>query len=317
MIKGTYVFYQDGKEIYRSPNVITKFGARFLTNLIAGNVTSYRLDMAFGIAGATDYALSNENAKLGFEFYRLPVSFGSTDITTTATGSPPVNTTDYAIVYKTTLPQDVVAKIHEIGLYPSTRSSQNNFDSRYITDFGDYLSWSTSTGNNPDDTTSNYRIGGNLLIMSANSGTPREYKSEILPLDLSGYSVNDSITLAYYREDANLSTIKIRLYSEATKYYEVTVTPTSGTGYKIIEIPLSTVFSGAVSAPDSRNINQVGIIITSSSGTTNVGLDGLRINDQDTFDPLFGLISRSTVSPALDKVAGRPIDVEYRLDLDF
>jgi hypothetical protein len=37
MIRGTYVFYQDGKEICRSSNVITKFGKRFLTNFIAGS----------------------------------------------------------------------------------------------------------------------------------------------------------------------------------------------------------------------------------------------------------------------------------------
>jgi hypothetical protein len=33
MIKGTYIYYQDGKEIARSSNVITKFGKRFLTNI--------------------------------------------------------------------------------------------------------------------------------------------------------------------------------------------------------------------------------------------------------------------------------------------
>jgi len=31
MLKGTYIFYEDGKEICRQSNVITKFGKRFLT----------------------------------------------------------------------------------------------------------------------------------------------------------------------------------------------------------------------------------------------------------------------------------------------
>jgi hypothetical protein len=49
MIKGTYVFYQDGKEICRSSNVITKFGKRFLTNFIAGNIANANKDLAFGV----------------------------------------------------------------------------------------------------------------------------------------------------------------------------------------------------------------------------------------------------------------------------
>ena len=40
MIKGTYIFYENGKEISRHSNVITKFGKRFLANFIAGNSAS-------------------------------------------------------------------------------------------------------------------------------------------------------------------------------------------------------------------------------------------------------------------------------------
>lgn len=313
MLKGTYIFYQDGKEIARAKNVITKFGKRYFTNVISGGIPSFTLDMAFGVDST---AAAETDTRLGFEFYRTPVLFGSTDIQTTS------GVTTYSVVYKTTLPQDVIAKINEIGIYPSNRSSANNFDSKYISEFSDHLDWTTSTGLNPDldNTSGNYRIGGNSLVMSANSGTPREYKASIPSLDISGYSVNDSIKIAYYKEDTNLSTIKIRLYSESANYYEYTLTPASGTGYKISpDIPLSSFFSSptnSATAPDQQNINQVGVIITSSSGLTEVGIDGLRINDEDTFDPTYGLLSRAIIS-TLDKKAGRPVDVEYRLDLGF
>jgi len=311
MIKGTYIYYENGKEILRKSNVITKFGKRFLTNFIAGNILNSNKDMVFGIDST---AAVVGDTRLGFEFYRLPVLFGSTDIQTAS------GVTTYSVVYKTTIPQDVVAQIYEVGLYPTNRSSINNFDSKFITDFDDLLDWETSAGVNPLTTSSNYRIGGNLLRMSASTSSSTEYKSSIQSLDLSGYSEADSIRLAYYREDANLSTIKIRLYSEASKYYEVTITPTGGTGYKLSSnISLSTLFSGATSpAPDVTNINQIGIIVTAGAGgTTTVGLDGLRINDEDTFDPAFGLISRSHLATPISKVAGRQVDVEYRLDLDF
>lgn len=312
MIKGTYIFYEDGIEVFRKSNVITKFGKRFLTNLIAGNIPNQNKDMAFGI----DSASATENdTRLGFEFYRAPVLFGSTDIQTVSA------TTSYSVVYKTTIPQDVVGEIYEVGLYPSNRSSVNNFDSKFLTDFDDVLDWEDSSANNPLTATSNYRIGGNLLRMSASSGTSKEYKSTLPTIDMSGYSDLDTIRLAYYREDANLSTVKVRLYSEASKYYEATITPTSGTGYKISsDIPLSTFFAGATSpAPDASNINQIGIVVTASGGgSTTIGLDGLRINDEDTFDPVFGMISRSSdTSPLISKVAGRQVDVEYRLDLGF
>jgi hypothetical protein len=312
MLKGTYVFYENGKEVARRSNVITKFGKRFLTNFIAGNIVTLSKDMAFGIDGTS---ATENDTRLGFEFYRAPVLFGSTDIQT-ADG-----VTTYSVVYKTTIPQDVVGEIYEIGLYPSTRSSINNFDSKFITNFDSIVDWEDSSGINPLNTGSNYRIGGNLLRMSASANSSKEYKSTIPSLNISGYSTADTIRVAYYREDANLSTIKVRLYSDNSKYYEATITPSSGTGYKIsTDIPLSTFFSGGtVPAPDNTNINQVGIIITAnSSGDTNVGLDGLRINDEDTFDPTFGMISRSSSSSAIvSKVAGRQVDVEYRLDLDF
>lgn len=311
MIKGTYIFYENGQEIVRKSNVITKFGKRFLTNFIAGNISTLGKDMAFGIDNT---AAADTDTRLGFEFYRLPVLFGSTDIQTAG------GVTTYSVVYKTTIPQDIVGQIYEVGIYPTTRSSINNFDSKYISDFSDVLDWEDSLGNNPLVVTDNYRIGGDLLEISATASSSKEYKSNINKLDLSGYSTADSIKIAYYREDANLSNVKIRLYSDASKYYEATVTPSAGTGYKISsDIPLSTFFAGATSpAPDATNINQVGVIVTASSGgTAVVGLDGLRINDEDTFDPELGLISRSVLVTPISKLAGRQIDVEYRLDLDF
>jgi hypothetical protein len=306
MIKGTYIFYADGKEIARHANVITKFGKRFLTNFIAGNEKTLSKSMAFGIDSTTATEL---DTRLGFEFYRTPVQFGSTDIQTEN------ETTTYSVVYKATIPQDVSGLISEVGIYPEVRKSLNIFDSKFITDFDSQLDWT----NAPELATANSKVGPYLLNMVSNNNAAREYTSNISLLDLSGYSVNDSIRLAYYKYDDNLASIKIRLYSSATAYYETTITPPSGTGHFISSnILLSSVLSGATSpAPDSKNINKLGIVLTPTSGnTTSVGMDALRINDEDTFDPQFGLISRSVVT-ALSKVAGRQVDVEYRLDLGF
>lgn len=311
MIKGTYIFYENGEEIYRSPNLITKFGKRFLTNIIAGSVNNQLKDIAIGIDST---AATVDDTRLGFEFYRTPVILSSTDIQTTG------GTTTYSVVYKCTIPQDISGIISEVGLYPQTRSSLNNYDSKFISDFSNYLNWTNSSGVNPDTLASNAKIGSDVIQMpSGLSGASKEYTTSISPIDISGYSVQDSIRLAYYRNDTNLDYITIKFYSSDTDYYSVNVTPTSGVGYKISSnIMLNTLFTDPTGSPDKTQINKIGIVIKPTTGnTTTVGLDGLRINDEDTFDPIFGLISRSVLGTALTKLAGRQVDIEYKLDLSF
>ena len=315
MIKGTYIFYENGKEVYRSPNIITKFGKRFFTNIISGNILSTGKDMAFGI----DTTTATENdTRLGFEFYRAPVSIASTDIQTSE------SITTYSVVYKTTIPQNVSGLISEVGLYPSNRTSINNYDGKFITDASNFLDWTNSGGFNPELVTNTSsitygKIGNNILKMSSDGTSTEEYISYI-DLDLSGYSLNDSITLAYYKFDNNLEDITIEFYHTDNNYYSITITPSSGTGYKISDdIPLSTLFATSTGSVDKTQISKIGIVVNPTAGnSTDIGLDGLRINDEDTFDPTFGLLSRSVLdSPYLEKLAGRQVDVEYRLDLDF
>ena len=307
MLKGTYIYYEDGKEIYRSSNVITKYGKRFLTSFLAGRDSFSSKSMAFGIDSTT---AADTDTRLGFEFYRAPVLFGSTDIQTAN------DVTTYAVVYKTTIPQDVAGYITEVGIYPEFKQSLSSYDSKFLGDFDNQLDWT----NTPLITSDGVRVGQYLLNMSSNDTSAKEYKNAVQSIDLSGYSINDTLRLAYIKNDENLESIIVKFYSSALDYYSVTITPESGTGYKLSDdITLDNLFSNAsTSNVDSSNINQIGIVITPISGeSTSVGLDALRINDEDTFNPDFGLISRSVLSEPLVKLAGRQVDVEYRLDLGF
>ena len=307
MIKGTYIYYENGKEIYRSSNVITKYGKRFLTNFIAGTDSFSSKSMAFGVDST---AATENDTRLGFEFYRTPILFGSTDIQTLN------DITNYSVVYKATIPQDVAGYITEVGLYPEFKESLSSFDSKFILDFESQLEWT----NTPLITLDEARIGQYLLKMSSNGTSAKEYKTNIQTLDLSGYSVNDTLRLAFIKYDANLQNIIIKFYSSDLDFYSVTVSPASGTGYKLSSgITLNNLFSNASTTNvDPTNINKIGITITPTSGqSTSVGLDGLRVNDEDTFSPNFGLISRSILTTPLVKLAGRQVDVEYRLDLGF
>lgn len=300
MIKGTYIFYQDGKEIYRSPNVITKFGKRYLTNFVAGNIGNLGKDLAFGIDSTT---ATENDTRLGFEFYRLPVQFGSTDIQTVD------GTTTYSVVYKTTIPQDVAGVISEVGLYPSTRTTINNYDSKFLADFDNVIDWTDSLGNTANLTLANSKVGDSLATMGA------DMYSYNTTLDISGYSANDTATIAFYKNDAYLSGLTLYFETSTGNGYSLDFTVPSGTGYKVVEASIGDLVS--YGTPDKTSITKLKLDIAETGGTTSVGFDGIRINDEDTFDPAFGIISRSVLSTVLTKQAGRQVDVEYRLELGF
>jgi len=297
--------------------MITKFGKRFLTNYLAGNSDFTRKDIALGI-GST--APTENNTKLEFEFYRLPTTLGSIDIQPDGLGG-----FNYFAIYKTTIPQDVSGVISEIGLYPGIRKSINNYDSKFITSFENNVNWFDSSNNNPQLKTNNTtepftaKIGESMVQFDVAQSTSKEYKNSILNLDLSGYSINDSLTLSYKKNDSNLTNIRIKLYSSDTQYYYVDFTPLSGTGDKIQSAPMSDLFSNvSATAPDPTNITKIGVEVTAGSGgSTTVYFDGLRINDEDTFDPQYGLIARSLLTTPLQKPSGRPVDIEYKLQLEF
>lgn len=310
MIKGTYIYYQDGIEIYRSSNIITKFGKRFLTNFVAGRSSFNEKSLAIGI---DDTAATENDTRLGLEFYRTPVEFGSTDINTVD------GISSYSVVYKATLPQSLAGVIHEVGLYPQNTVSLNNYDSKFLAGFDSQLDWYDSTQMSPDYVSENSRVGENVLEFLSGDDVSKEYFSNINSLDLSGYSVNDTIKFSYYQNDTNLSSIKIKLYSSNSDYYSASLTAGAEVGYQISEdVLMSEFLNNPTGTPDVSDISKIGIEVFPVTGEqTSIGADALRINDEDTFNPIYGIISRSVLSTPLVKLAGRQVDIEYRLDLDF
>jgi hypothetical protein len=312
MIKGTYIFYEDGQEIYRSNNILTKFGKRYLTNVIAGNINGSNKEIAIGIDSTT---ATQNDTKLGFEFYRVPVTLSSTDIRQNGVDGSSNPVFLYSAVFKTTLPQDISGIVKEIGLYPALKSSSNSYDSKFLSDFNNPANWKDANFSSAQQVASNARIGDILLGMSSGTSSVNEYSTGVA-IDLSGYSSLDSLTIAYRQSDTNLSSFRVKFYTTDTDYYYAQVSG-STTGDKIATVTMGTVFSNAVGTPVKSNITKIGIQITPTSGLTTVLFDGLRINDEDTFDPIYGLISRSILSTPLTKLNGRQVDIEYKLDLSF
>lgn len=309
MIKGTYIFYEDGKEIARSSNVITKFGKRFFTNSIAGKIADLSKSIAIGI---DDTAATEDDTRLGFEFFRYPVSLGSTEITTVG------STTTYSVIYKTTIPQDISGAINEIGLYPVARTSLNSYDSKFITDASTSVDWISYNGFNPTESAAESRIGNTILVMDSN-GTAEEEYSLSVKLDMSGYSLKDTLTVAYHKFDDNLLALGIQFYHTDGNAYYTEITPPVGTGPQISsDITIGSIFASSVGIVDQTQIWRVDVKVIPKTGlTTSIGLDGIRVNDEDTFDPIYGLISRSALESTVNKVYGRQLDIEYKVDLSF
>ena len=308
--------------------MITKFGKRFLTSYLSGNNSFSLKELALGIGSISPNAKGNDT-RLNFEFYRLPVELASFDILQNGVDGDGDPIYEYFVTYKSTIPQDVSGVVSEIGLYPGDRQSFNNFDSKFITSFTNEFNWFSGSDNptsqgNTQNSSGAYtflsKVSDSMIRVDVTSGQTKEYINSLISDDISGYSINDTIAIAYKKADNNVSKIRVKFYSSDLAYYYVDFTPESGTGDKIQSLSLENLFNNYTASPnlpDPSSITKIGVATTASGGNTTVYFDAIRINDEDTFDPGYGLISRSVLSTPLIKKPGRPVDIEYKLQLDF
>jgi len=310
---GEYTFYEDNKEIYRSKNLLTKFGKRYITQYLAGQSNTNLKDIALGV-GST--AATVNDTQLGFEFYRSPVSMSSIDIQTNS--STGVST--YGVVYKTTVPVDVAGIINEVGLFPAVSLNSTDYASNSISTFEDNQSWADSTGAYPTSVTNPFpKIGTSYLSIGAAASQSKEYFNSF-NIDVSGYSALDSLTLAYYQSDTNLDYVFVRMYDSSNRYYEIRYPGDLSTGYKIKSLTLNNLYSSGYGSgtPDQTSIVKISCgVKAKSSGATAALFDGMRINDEDSFRTDYGLISRSVLTNLITKSLGKQMVIEYRIGLSF
>jgi hypothetical protein len=323
-VSGEYVFYEDGKEVGRNKNLITKFGKRYLTQYLAGQSNTNLKDIAVGIGGGSSAAdiaagrtaASVNDTQLRFEFYRSPVTMSSIDIQTNST----TGISSYGVVHKTTIPVDVVGVISEIGIFPTVSLSSTDYASNSISTFEDNQSWADSSGAFPSVlTTPTPKIGTYYLSMGAAASGTKQYFNNF-NIDISGYSALDSLTIAYRQVDLNLDYVFVRMYDSNNNYYEIRYAGDVSTGDKIKSLTLNNFYSSGygVGAPDQTSIVKIGVgVKAKSSGSTAVLFDGLRINDEDAFRTDYGLISRSVLSTPIVKTLGKQMVIEYRIGINF
>ena len=317
-LNGTYVFYKDGVEVARSKNIITKFGKRFLTQYLAGIGAGQSKDIAIGIGTS---AASINNTQLDFEFYRIRAAIESSDIQTDAA----TGISSYAVVYKATLPVDVAGYINEVGLFPSISFGDTDYQSQIISTFENPLFWLDEVSLPAESAVDPIPpIGANWMSVTSEAGAAKEY-SYTTDIDLTGYSANDSLTLAYRQTDLNLDYVFIRMYSSDSDYYEVRFQGNT-VGNKLNKIDLRYPYNnididdtaGYNTGSPTKDIQKISVGVKANTGTDSVVLfDGLRINDEDSFRTDYGMISRSVLTEPQIKELGKEMDIEYRLGINF
>jgi len=294
MITGYYVIKDGDKEISRSNNVVTTIGKRHILNYLADKISDRSRSIGVGIGSST---ATQADYKLEFEINKYKVY---------------TSTIDYAnntIIMKAQLPLQLAATISELALFPGT-SSERSSDNRVITFFNNDATW---TNGLYVSESANSKINNTSFQITSSSGTAVVATSTDIPFDISGYSTDDSISLAFKQSDANLQRIVIKLYSSDTDYYSYTINGTASVGHRIVEVPLVDFLANPVGDPKD-SISKISIEVKANTSTTSVvDFDGIRINDNDTYVQETGAISRAALSVPIIKEFGRILDLEYRL----
>ena len=294
MMTGYYVIKDGNKEICRSNNIITTVGKRHILNYLADKITDRSRHIGIGIGNS---ATSITNYKLDFEINKYQVY---------------TSTIDYAsstIIMKAQLPLQLAATISELALFPGVSSSRGA-DSRIITFFNNDAYWTNGTYVSDS---ANSKINNTYFQISSTSGTAVTATSTDIPFDISGYSTDDSISIAFKQNNSNLEYIDFSFYSSDTDYYTYRVNGTGTAGHRILEVPLVDFLATSVGDPKD-SISKISIKVKATAGNdTSVDFDGIRINDNDTYVQETGAISRAVLDTPIVKEFGRILDLEYRL----
>lgn len=296
-MRGIYRFYQDGKLISEHKNLLTTEGKRLILRYLAGQSPS--LGAAIGL-GVSSVAATVNDVALGFEIKRVSVDLKNADYT------------NNVVLFKGTIEQDVVFSIYEAGLWSSAANNlSGEFDSRTLTTFDtDLEDWTNVTV----DTTANRTSEDAVKVSAAISSTTQARLDT--DMDLSGYSANDTFYLAFSKPNNNISTIKM-IFEDTISSGSLSLTKTVSalpTGYNILAFRKGDFTSTGTVNWD--NINRFGFDVTAGGTAGYVILDGLRVEDLDTPNQDFVLVSHTILGSPLVKTNTAPMDVEYALDFN-
>lgn len=294
-MRGVYRFYQDGKLVREESNLITTEGKRLILRVLAEQASSIGQAIGLGVGAV---AATVADTRLQWEIDRQGIAIKNVDYTNSR------------VIMKTTLPQNSIYTIYEMGLWSQFTNSFNSDNvSKVLTTFETaFETWTNTTL----DATQSRTSPDSVKISAAISSTTTASTS--VDLDLTGYSALDQFSIAFYKANNNITTLALK-FDSATGSYEKSATVTAlPVGYNILTLNKGDFV--ATGTPDWSAITTMNVKVTAGATAGNLILDGIRIEDGDTLNPSYVLVSRSVLGSPLVKTDSSPMDVEYAIEFD-
>lgn len=272
--------------------MITSNGKLQIKRFLARQAPEIANYISVGV-GAT--AASVNDTKLAFEVARIPVLSISADPASDR------------IVFRGSLLPKSINTAYEIGIWASSTIESG----KNLNIFGGSLplSWTNGTLTNV-----NARAHANALKIDyvANGTTNSELTG--LYEDFSSYVDSDSLAVAYYAT-TNLSSVRIRMGSDASNYYEFVLPAPVSNNYNIARVPRSS--ATKTGSPDWGAITYVAVRPSATAaGAGSIYLDGIRM-ESNSLDASSVLIARMVLTTPTVMDVDINSDLEYSLKVDI
>lgn len=254
--------------------------------------------IAFGVGQAAE---TLGDTSLQFEIDRTPVTLVSYDFTTDR------------LIFKANLEEGFDGILYEYALYSREDSSAGAFGSRIVTSFdSDTESWFVG-GVAATYRTTSTRVGNDSVVIGAGASGNATASMPDVTMDFSGYSAADLFSFAFYNDNAFLSSLRFRFYTDLTNYYDISFN--NGfftTAFNIVQVAKGNAVPTGV--PNWGLITRIDVTAFSTAGgTSSVGLEAIRIEDVDTVDSGYVCVARAVLATPFAKVAGRTQEIEFPL----
>jgi hypothetical protein len=302
---GFYRVYENGDLIAESPNVVTTLGKKAIADHLAGIIPDWAGSIAVGVGSTT---ATSSDKRLVFETTRSSVSSKVVSYGGGTAGA-------HRIIVKATLDPEIAGTFSEMGVFSLDRNdSLGNYSSTMISFCDSTETWQQYNGsdwianpNSPD--TTNEKNGIDAVALTS-AGSAVRYRLSGLDINLAEYASTDLFLFAAKVNAGSLTTMVVRFNTDDSNYYTYT-TPTFATGtYGVVSYAKSN--WTAVGSPSWGNITSIEFTVTGTGLT--LMLDGIRIEEVESANPDYVLVSRSVLGAPIVKSSGSLLEVEYYLD---